>query len=285
MNKFITTEFEKLIYVNVINARFSSLGASDKKILNKYLYATIQVIATCYDFYSDIDNFYIKLAQNNYKDIMWILTYILPYIDERTKKISTLQSLSDLYVLRNDEPSNDINFMAPKYVYSNYQYGRCFRHPYVAREFDEQYMRDNYYILADSIKQSRYKLYINWIDIIPYRLDNYKESKLYNDSIRKIQSKYKKYEEWDPCVDYKIGQYKNEMTIIQLNKKASGLNVDDIYNCISIDLYESIISYKWLIYDTIITSGSSVIRCSIIHLLNEIFNLMPIITLAAQSTV
>ena len=194
---FITNEFENIISLSVIDSMVPNLIESHKKILIRYLYGAIQMIASCYDFYYDIDAFYLKLIQNDHRDLKWLLTCLLPFIDQSRKTLSELISLEELYSLRHDtvkkcivqsECIQDINYVEPKYVFSNLQYGRFERGTdFSAIQFDESHLQDNYYLLLNTIKTSRYKMYINWIDIIPYTIDNFRSSQLWLKTKEKLE--------------------------------------------------------------------------------------------------
>ena len=207
---FITEELENVITLSVIDAMVPRMIDRDKKTLTKYLYGTVQMIASCYNFYDQQDAFYKKLSQNDYKDLRWLLTCILPFIDQSRKSMQELTSLEELYSLRYDDVKKcesletgcveDINHVDPKYVFSNLQYGRFVRgDTFSAIHYNESHLQDNYYLLLNTIKTSRNKLYVNWIDIVPYRMDEFKTSKLWLGTKEKIVSR--SYEEMDPKRD------------------------------------------------------------------------------------
>lgn len=291
--KFISDEFERAININVIDATFPKLQQKQKDMLAQYLYGAVQMIASSYGFYKDRDNFDIKLRQNSYKDLRWLLTFLIPYVDQNKKTLRDLTDLDDLYSLRYDTVSQDIrqkvselkvediNLLAPKYVFSNLQYGRCIRGNISeggtkSIKFEEAHLRDNYYLLLDTIKTTRYKMYINWIDILPYRIDNYQSDSLYLDT--KIKIDEKKYSGFDPVKNYPVEKCRDENQISILNNMISGLNIEDIYNTISIDLYESIVTYKWLLFDVgIKIDNGKTIMVTTIQLLNVLVSLHNII--------
>jgi hypothetical protein len=290
--KFISDEFEKAININVIDATFPKLPQKQKDMLGQYLYGVIQMIASSYDFYKNQDNFDIKLRQNSYKDLRWLVTFLIPHVDQSKRTLRDLTDLEELYSLRYDTMSQDIkqkilelkvediNLTAPKYVFSNLQYGRCVRGNMSeggnkSIRFEEAHLRDNYYLLLDTIKTTRYKMYINWIDILPYRLDKYQTTKLFLDTKTKLDEK--KYQIFDPVKDYPVEKCRDENQIKILNDMMRGLNIEDIYNTISIDLYESIVTYKWLLFDIGIHAHGKIIILSAIQLLNIVMSLHNII--------
>ena len=197
---YITNDFENLININVIGSTFPLLLQEHKNILSKYLYGSVQMIASSNAFYNDSDNFNKKMQQNNYKDLKWLLSFLLPYMNKDKKNTNELTDLNELYTLRSDTVPEDIkqkallynvediNLSSPKYIFSNLQYGRCLKNnnSYQSIHFKEEHLKDNYYLLLDAIRVTRYKMYINWIDILPFQLDTYKSNNLYKDTKYKI---------------------------------------------------------------------------------------------------
>jgi hypothetical protein len=279
---------------------FPKLNAPQQNILLKYLYGLIQMIAICYNFYDDRNKFITKLTQNSYKDLRWLLTFLLPYIDQSQKTMTELTDLSELYTLRYDVISEetkqkiretkieDVNFVAPRYVFSNVQYGR-YQRPDTDQDsiktikFNEMHVRDNYYLLLETIKTTRYKMYINWIDILPYRMDNYNTSRLFIDTRDMIENGT--YTIIDPVEDYPIEKVRDINHIQQLHERLKGMNIEDIYNTISINLYDSIVKYKWLLFDVSIRTDTGEIEThSVIQLLNTLFSLVDIMNDADWSS-
>ena len=290
--KFISDEFEKAIIINVIDVTFQKLNQKQKNMLTRYLYGAIQMIASCYDFYSDLENFDKKLRQNDYKDLRWLITFLIPYVDQSRRSLCDLTDLEELYSLRYDTVSQeikqrvsdlkieDINFVEPKYIFSNLQYGRCIRNNISdggnkSITFNKIHIEDNYYLLLDTIKTTRYKLYINWIDILPYRMDNYNVSKLFISTKKKLDKR--SYRMLDPVVDYPIHKYNNDKQINILNGLIKGLNVEDIYNTLRVDLYESVIIYKWLLFEITFqyfnNSNTITMNTTVIQMLNVMMSM------------
>lgn len=283
--KFILNEFEHAIYINVIEKTFPKLIQKHKNLLNHYFYGLVQFIASSYEFYNNSDKFQKKLRQNNFKDLRWLLTYLIPYIDQSKKTMSDIEDLNDLYSLRYDKIPNtvrekvinnkieDINFIEPKYVFSNLQYGRCDRtdNVYKSIKFNERHIYDNYYLLLDTIKTSRYKLYINWIDILPYRIDNFFNSRLYTKTKNKLIDE--NYAYWDPIEEYPVDKIKDTETIKQLNYKIEGLNIEDIYDTMSLDLYEVILPYKWMIFDVNAIIDNEIFTLTLLQIFNKLMEL------------
>lgn len=82
------------------------------------------------------------------------------------------------------------------------------------------YIEENKRLLEVSINQVSNKLLVNWGSVLPICLDEYKNMKLYADTVA-----------------YMRGQDDN------------GLYVGDIYNTIALDLYWNVRKVKWLLYE------------------------------------
>jgi hypothetical protein len=294
VGRFLPESENDKILEYVVKATFPRLNPEQQHVLHRYMLMLIQYIATCYDFYSNPEAFKIKLEQNLYKDCRWLLTYLIPYIDTDIKGFDDLEDLNQLYSLEynvknvrdlpesvqrlvsSDEQRFDldpISFKAPRYVFSNTQYARFDKSggAYKPVSFDYSHIEQNFKLLLGTIKETRYKLHVNWIDIIPVRMDNFKESSLYLETINKLENDSSKLEEWDPITDYPIENYDSPIVINSFNEKVTGLNIEDIYNTISIDLYESIVQYKWLIFDALILIDGKRELVPVFYILNAIF--------------
>lgn len=277
------------IYNNVINVMLPQLIENEKKELNKYLYGVVQIIYIAYEFYLDSDNYTLKLTQNNYRDLKWLLTYLLPYINQNIKPMSEIRTLNDIYTMKYDDYDadiekradelgiSDINLKEPRYIFSNIQYGRCFRkNKYIAEiNFKWSHIKDNYYLLLDTIINSRYKFHVNWIDVVPYRIDNYKDSNLYQKTINKMANG--KIKMVDIYEIYKMNIVYNINTAYNIGKNIDGLNIEDIYNTIRINLYKDTIPVKWLIDDIPISIDNNNIQYPLIQILGFLFDFRQII--------
>lgn len=210
---------------------FKKLGQHDILLLTDYLCRLINFIF--FRFHLDEEsegNFWRQLVQNNLTDLRALLNMILPFIsdDSTDSKKGTLTSLSELY-LKTD--SNG------KFVFTNMQYNRCIRTKerngdikVTYRPFLEEYFIDHFKLLIMSINQSANKMYVNWMDVIPIRMDQYANLPIYSQTVAKLQSK---------SVPLLMG-YVDTM---------SGLSMNDIYNTITNHFYYQILNCKWLIFD------------------------------------
>lgn len=224
----------------LINRFFPVLAIDDKNLLLKGLVLIINFIFIKFGFhYEDIDEniLWEQLKQNDLLDFRAILLLMLPFINdnETDDKKRKLKKLEDLY-LEMDEKG--------QYVYSNSQYNRCIRYNdgedinYLKRPFLKEYFLQHLELLLMSIETVSNKLYVNWVDVIPIKMNKYKETHLYENTIVKIINRGK--------------SYRNVMLINNYIDLNGGISYQDFYNVISNHLFNEIKNHKWLIYDIII---------------------------------
>lgn len=242
---FINLGFREDIYQNVITKIFPLLQTAHKQILLEYLVSVLNIIAYSFNFdFNKSEIYEYQFKQNDYQDVIALLLLLLPFINDsdNTKK-KTITSLNDIFITKVN-PYTNINIESPEYIYSNLQYDRCIRTKGNIQErvYHKKYLDHNYYLLINTIKLVSNKLYVNWIDILPYDINTYQTTKLYLDTIEKFNNHRLTY--WNSSKEYIL----DDITI----DKLSGLSIDDIYNTISIELYHNIKKIKWIIYDVIL---------------------------------
>ncbi len=253
----ITNFIDNDIIPNTIEKYFKNLNTIDKNMLKKYYKKIIFVIY--YSFFynnSNFNDFKEKMSINNFSDSTAILLLLLPYINP-SEDSNDITSFNDM-VKRKYKDTN-IKLSSPKYVYTNFQYGRCIRNTIEEINFEEDFLKNNYLFLVNTIKNTSNKLYINWIDIIPYDMINYKSSKLFiNTEKYFIEGKLREYDFYN---DTDINN--------DLIKNLSCLNIGDIYETLTNEFYYQIKNVKWLIYDIYIDNLKKPIPLLLV--LNQIF--------------
>ena len=264
---FIKNEIYDNLYENVINSVFPSLQYNDKKLLCNSLCHLLDVIAVVNNLTTDVNKklFIEQITYNNYENCVCLLLLLLPHIKDDiygTNK-KTLKNISDIYISKN---KSNIKTESPVYTYSNIQYSRCSRNPIKEIRYTNQFFRDNFVLLLNTVKQISNKLYINWTNIVPAFYENFTNNNIFTSDLylnTANQIKKHRLDLWDP---YKI----YELTSKQLYN-ASALPISNIYEIISNDFYHNIKNIKWTIYDiNIIINGSSKLY-PIIIILNTIF--------------
>lgn len=221
------------IKVDLIDKVYLNLESDHKKLLTTYLTMLINFIHNKFHFITEVESnlYWDQLLQNNLLDLRALLNMILPYISETDSfdsKKGALKSLKDLYLSKDS---------TGRFIYTNSQYNRCIRYLdndknilYMERPFDVIYFYHHFKLLLMSIEVISNKLYVNWIDVIPVRMDTYKEIGLYKETIKKISN---------PNNKFLLGYIDPNL----------GLSYGDIYNTIANHLYYQIVGQKWLIFD------------------------------------
>jgi hypothetical protein len=264
MSRFIQQDFEEEVYINVVSKIFPNLNEAHKKILLKYLTRLLDIVVYCVftDYLNNnIDKIKKQLRENNYRDIIGLMYMLLPYINDNSDK-STIKSINDIYV--NKKNNVDISKQSPKYTFSNFQYG-IVDNNYIEEQWSEEHMKNNFFIIADNIRLSGYKLCPNWVNIFPISMNTYKNT---------IYYKYFSSNKWTDLIyfhDFRSyidpdNNFKHEN---DLKITTQLIQTEDIYDIISNYFYHNVKKIKWLIYD-ILTQLNSV--CPLIILVNSRMN-------------
>lgn len=256
MGDFLTDNFIRDININVIARVFPKLNRTHSDMLSKYLQKLINIIA--HEFFFDNSNKYIyeqQFRQNSYRDLVALLLLLIPFIHGNTQEI---KSLNDIWLDTTSTVKPDANISSPFYKFSNTQYSRCIRNPenIQERKFDEQYLAHNYYFLVDTISRCSNKLYVNWVDILPYTLDTIEQTKLYTNTDDLIKSG--NLTDWVPTEEYKF--------------TPKGLNIHDIYDTLANEFYFNIEKIKWTIYDVRLKTGTETRLVPILLCLQYLFD-------------
>lgn len=227
------------IFPNLNNRDFDVLLDNYIKVINFILFKIPEAIHLDYVSKSTyLNNLMDQLKQNNDQDLVAILQLILPFIDEISQqnpyeKKQSLKSLKDLYLKTENN----------KYVYTNAQYNRCVRYiennqiKYQLRAYKKDYLRNHVDLILYSIECIANKLYVNWTNVVPFKIESYMKTSLWKNT------------------DIKINTSNNvELLNGYIDTNRDSVSFCDIYNVISNHLYNQIKSRKWLIYDYMINS-------------------------------
>ena len=227
----------------LINKIFPLLRSEDKDLLLEGLVKIINFINIKFGFWNNNDKnenlLWEQLVQNNLMDLRALILAMLPFVDDNEKddKKRSLKKLNDLYLER------DARGM---FIYTNSQYNRCIRHNVndktvvFFRPYLKEYFIQHLELLIMSIETISNKLYINWVDILPIRMDIYMNTKLYRDTINKF--------------NINLPERNNINMINYYIDPTPGISYQDFYNVISNHLYHEIKNHKWLIYDIMINN-------------------------------
>lgn len=257
----------KSIIKKGIDDLYNNLQDIDKKILYFYVEKIIQFLSYQYNFNkSDSSDYEYEFIQNNYKDIKWLSTLLLPFLNVSQ---SELKSFSDMYTKKYNQ-SCDINKEEPKYIFTNIQFNRCIRKiennetKYIEMKYAQSHLEQNFILLLKSLLICSNKLYVNWINILPYSLEDFYSSPLFLNTQELFNAK--------KLNDIDLTSFMNsdiDLVDENMQKLIGSLYIGDIYNTIRVYLYEEIKNIKLLIFDLVIEPMNQLHPALLI--LNEFF--------------
>ncbi len=228
--------FTNNIIPNTINIVFKNLNNYDKNIVNKYFFGLLQTIF--FSFRIDYKTFIKKLQDDDYMIPVGVLLLLFPHISGNANEI---EKLSDISIVKTD---------TDKYKYTNLQYGLIDRSLLKEQIFGEDNLKEIFLFLMTTIKKVSSKLFVNWIDIIPYTINDYKTTGLYIDTLNLYQSKQIRSHDFNINIFNKTGHL-TDNTILN----CVCLPIDDIYDTIANELYYQIKNIKWMVYDVVETNN------------------------------
>jgi len=267
-NYLLTEEMDKHID-KIIDSIFTRLVSGHKDKIKIFTRILIDTIGCKLNFTKkSASGFFQQLSQNGSRDIISIMYLILPYINDANnyelyKQIVKLEDITCKKKSNNVESNN--------YVISNFQFSR-----YFPKDINTEYIEilesekiindmDSYFeykysltdleisfkLVLSTVDQIISRLYVNWINIIPLTLEDYKESEKYK------QSMY-----WDksnkifmcPDLNNPTQSYPFNFWNLDLNSELrtyGGMTAGDVFNTICVFLFGEIYKsgVKWLLYE------------------------------------
>ncbi|MEM0354085.1 MAG: helicase-related protein [Thermoplasmata archaeon] len=226
----------------LVNQIFPMLQESDKNLLLYGLVNVINFIQRKFGFGEGTktnEDLWYQLTQNDLMDLRALLYLLLPFIkdNETNDNKRRLKVLVDIYLEKDADG---------KFVYTNSQINRCVRHMVdgktliFQRPYLPMYFLHNLDLLLMSMELVVNKLYVNWIDIVPIGLGEYKNMPIYEHTIKKFS---------------KISNESMRIPVINLYIDPNpGLSYNDIYNVMANHLYYEMKNHKWIIYDIVINA-------------------------------
>ena len=251
----------KYIFIksNLINVTFPSLNTTDQELLTDSLIKILNFIRIKFGFIKNENILWDQLIQNKFLDFRSLVLIMLPFIKDDTSDPNKkkLQKLEDLYT---DSQLDDKNMP----LYTNIQFNRCVRHStngtieILKRPYLKEYFLDHLEHLLMNIETISNKLYVNWVDILPARMDNFSDTELYKNTVKKIVGKISTSSE-GILISERDKEIKTVELINHYIDPNPGLSYQDFYNVMSNHLYHEIKNYKWLIYDVVV--NRKIINC------------------------
>jgi HrpA-like RNA helicase len=248
--------FKKKIF-NTIRQLFPKLNKTDINILQNLTAYLIEIIAFLMfpidisKNYQEIKDYYTQFSQNDFRDTKSICLMILPFINTGT----TSNLYEELTSLQQILFNKDKKFIEKKDIYKEEEKSRMkeFKFSNMAVSLfntnNNQLLNlkpdntpliynllyHNLLSILNTLRMINGKLFINWINITPLNLENYKKSKIYNDTMKGVDKLKENYDSenfnyYDFSINY------------------NGLWIGDFYNVFRMVLYQSIKKMKWLIF-------------------------------------
>lgn len=235
---FVDNNFLQVVY-HALGTHFPSLIEKELKLLSKYTCDIIDIISIKFNFDRNNKNIYLnRLQQNNNQDIITVSLLMLPFIDDKINR-KYIRTFDDIINLKKGYKC-DINKCSPKYTFSNYQYDHCDIDNKKEIEYDYKILENNYELLKSTIDTVSNKLYVNWINIRPFSLDDFKDSYLFENTQTYFDKNRIVY--WDSYDKTDKKKYVN-------GRNYDGLFIGDMYDTLTNNMYRDVIPYKWLIFD------------------------------------
>ncbi len=264
------------IYIkNFINSWFILLNNQDKEVLYEltfFLYNRIRYI-----FNINYDDSIYQFTKSDNQDLKALVLLLLPFIiDENTNIYNKIVDLNQILCYKNNLKQINKQILEEKrtdvikeyFKYSNFAVG-------LLNEYNDTLLdlypnnekliwtviHHNFMSLLESLNQINGKLYINWINITPITLEEYKESVIYKNTINNLEETVNKILNSDSILDY------------------NGLYIGEFYNIYRNIFYESIKQIKWLIFPFTINNNKQYI----IQYIDNIFDIDDIYNLKDSS--
>ena len=217
-----------------INNIIPNLNQNEFENLMIYYHDLLNFIAIKFNITSDI--FYNRLKYNNYSDAYSIFNMLLPYINNELgdynnhKNIFNLKDISLNTNVTKIQYSRSLTFNNNNDTYDNkIYYKKKFinnNEYYYEYEYNFNDIEINFKLLLKTIERISNKLYIEWINILPITIKNYKNTNLYINTINYYKNNDIKLDNFINII--------NDITYIEDNINYNGLYIGDIYNVIYI---------------------------------------------------
>lgn len=236
-NKIENNEF-KLQVKSTIKSLFINLNINDVNYLTILVTFIAQKIHKLFNF--DYVNQYSK---NSSQDLKSIILLLLPYIDNQ--KNNVFKNMNDLnqLILTADFKDSDLDLEQSQVLTTHFKYTNIgiglIDNDRKINLLDETYGKLIYkiiyykfYSLLETLFIVNGKLYVNWLNVVPLSLNNYKSSHIYNQTMSEI----------DHYID--LAMVNDTESLVDYN----GLYLGEFYNVYRNIYYTNIKKVKWLIY-------------------------------------
>ena len=268
---YLLTEQMQYHIDGVIDSIFIKLITGHKKYIKLFTIYLIDCIGCKLGFTkSTINDFFRQLSQNQSRDIISIMYLLLPYIDDRDnyELYKLIVKLEDITCKKRSGNINSNNYIISNFQFSRYvdvnlalsdpSYIEYLKENFYIKDADGYYeykysvydLEISFKLVLSTIDQVISRLYVNWINIIPITLSEYK-----------LSSKYKQSMEWNStkkkfmCPGFDgTESYDFDFWNLELDSKLrayGGIGAGDVFNTIYVFLFGEIYKsgVKWLLYE------------------------------------
>ena len=273
----------------LVKSIFPNLNELERDTISSITSQIIDLMAMKFGFnIDDVEEFYTAFTENNNQHIYSTIKMLFPFMDDRNNYIlfSEIHSLKDITCKKKPGNNYSTDRSVNPYLISTFQYYRSYVHGtyegekewtddhFKTNEDFETYTEYEYsirdlYITAsliyETLELSRTKLYVNWLDVRPLTLKNYKESRLYKNTFDIINNEFIV---TDPAISpdktnreklKHVSSYNLEDLSVSENIMLyyRGITTHDMFNVFHVFLYTDIFysGTKWLIYEKQIENG------------------------------
>ena len=263
----LTNQMQKHIE-GVIDSIFVKMASGHKEFIKKFTIYLADTIGCKLNFTNlNVNDFFTQISQNDSRDIISIMYLMLPYIDDANnyhlfKQITRLEDItckkksssvySNNYVISNYQFSRYIEYNTDKkYLFEMNNYERITKqNGYYEYKYSIVDLEISFKLVLKTIDQIISRLYVNWINIIPITLSDYRES-----------DKYKQTFFWDDmqkkfmCTNlFNSTTYPFDFWNLDLDsdlRAYGGIGAGDVFNTIYVFLFKEIYNsgVKWLLYE------------------------------------
>jgi hypothetical protein len=264
---FINNSYSNYIKYFIKSKILINLNNTEFENILQMLLTLIEYISIRFCFDKKLyDEYWYEIIQNNHKALIGLFNLIFPYIDDKNnfelhKKIYYISDISK-------EKDKDNNF-----IICNIQHNLYINEDNKLYSYNLEDIKTNFLLLLNTIDIISNKLYINWLNIRPICLSNYKETLLYKESIYITRNfnilndilipKNKTDKHYNYIINGTRTQvfyhYNKLYFTLPSNERIDldnmllyrGLSLVDIFNTLYYDLFYDVYEIKWLIYQNI----------------------------------
>jgi hypothetical protein len=244
----IQNQFKKYI-IEFFNNWFTKLNKDDIDVLIEITFFLIIRIQKL--FFIKDDDLIFQFTKNNNQDIKAITLLYLPYLnDDLTNLYNSLYDLNEIICSKdiNDQifEMDKTDALKEYFKYSTIGLGLVDKDKKINLEIDGEktiykIIYNKLISLLNTLSIINGKLYINWINITPLTLENYKDSKIYKETHHPKNGEQltheKLYNTIDNYLNSRYGVY-----------DYNGLYIGEFYNVYRNIYYEDIKKVKWIIF-------------------------------------